>query len=132
MKIKNPFKKSSIAATAINVGVGGAANVAVDYAMSQFAPSVDPMYVRLGKVIAGAVAGSMVSNQWLRAAADGIATVGASELISSYVVSADDPDKPAGPAGLRPGTIGRLRAGNRAYRRAIHGTSGVGASFMGK
>lgn len=124
--MKNPFKKKSIMATVVNVGVGGAANVAIDYAMSQFGATVDPMYVRLGKVLVGAAAGSMVTNPYLRAAADGIATVGASELISSYVVSADPT------SGLRPGTIGRLRAGNRAYRRAIHGTNGVGASFMGK
>lgn len=124
--MKNPFKKSSIIDTVTNVGLGGAANVAVDYAVAQFAPTVDPMYVRIGKIVAGAVAGSMVSNKYLRAAADGIAVVGASELISGYV---------APTSGLPAGTIGRIRTGNRAYRRAIRGcqpTSGVGASFMGK
>ena len=32
---KNPFKKSSIIDTVVNVGVGGAANVAIDYVVEQ-------------------------------------------------------------------------------------------------
>lgn len=122
--MKNPFKKSSIMATVVNVGVGGAANVAVDYAVSQMGAAIDPMYVRIGKVVAGAVAGAMVTNPYLRAAADGIATVGASELISGYIAHAAAPS-----SGLPSGTIGRLRAGNRAYRRAIRGVQAP-SNFM--
>ena len=88
--MKNPFKKSSIVDTVVNVGIGGAANVAVDYVFG----SVDAL-ATLGdttknaiKIAAGAIAGSMISNKYARAAADGIAVVGASNLIASYLPGA--------------------------------------------
>ena len=33
--MKNPFKKQSIVDTLVNVGIGGAANVAVNYAFNR-------------------------------------------------------------------------------------------------
>lgn len=123
--MKNLFKKSNIIDTVVNVGVGGAANVAIDYAFSQ----VD-MLASLGettknaiKIAAGAVAGAMISNKYARAAADGIATVGAANLIASYMPEAKATE------GLPEGTIGRIRLGQRGFRRGK--VAGVhGADFM--
>lgn len=116
---KNPFKKSSIIDTVVNVGVGGAANVAFDYVVNQIdsVKSMGETTVNLLKIAAGAIAGSMVSNKIARAAADGVATVGVSNLISGLM--ADDTIPSATPTGALPrGTIGRVIPGNRAYRRA--------------
>lgn len=115
---KNPFKKSSIIDTVVNVGVGGAANVAFDYVVNQIdsVKSMGETTVNLLKIAAGAIAGSMVSNKIARAAADGVATVGASNLISGIMA---DTLPSATPTGALPrGTIGRVIPGNRAYRRA--------------
>lgn len=115
---KNPFKKSSIIDTVVNVGVGGAANVAFDYVVNQIdsVKSMGETTVNLLKIAAGAIAGSMVSNKIARAAADGVATVGASNLISGLMA---DTLPSATPTGALPrGTIGRVIPGNRAYRRA--------------
>lgn len=137
--MKNPFKKSSIVDTLINVGVGGAANVAMDYAFSMlpadtFATVENPDNIKnVIKIAVGALGGSMSKNKYVRAAVDGIATVGAANLISGYITPADGGDQKQ-----IPGVpfIGRLRAGQRGYRRAIRGTGKVGAingePFMSK
>lgn len=123
---KNPFKKSSIIDTVVNVGIGGAANVAIDYVVSQVdaIQSLGDTTINAGKIALGALVGSMVSNKMLRAAADGVATVGVSNLIAGLMNESDS--KPAsglpyGTVGLPYGTInGRRRVvpGNGAYRRA--------------
>ncbi len=129
--MKNPFKKSSIVDTIINVGVGGAANVAMDYARAQISTlaSLEDTTYNAIKIAVGALGGSMSKNKYLRAAVDGIATVGAANLISGYIT----PD--AAPAEGDP-FIGRLRPGQRGYRRAIRGTGKVGTingePFMSK
>lgn len=128
---KNLFKKSSIIDTVVNVGVGGAANVAVDYVVNQFdaIKSLGDTTVNAIKIAAGALVGSMVSNKVARAAADGVATVGAANLISGLM--ADTTTETT--SGLPYGTIGRVRPGVRAYRRAAHKVSGVNAgAVMGK
>ena len=133
--MKNPFKKSSIADTVVNVGIGGAANVAIDYAVSQIpqAAKADPMYINAGKIALGAIAGSMIGGKYakyLRAAADGVATVGASTLISSFIAE----ETPKAPEGLPGGTVGRVIPGNRRYMRRSAKVSGIGAAanaFMG-
>ena len=125
---KNPFKKKSIIDTVVNVGVGGAANVAIDYVVNQVEAikSLGDTTVNLIKVAAGALVGSMVENKVARAAADGVATVGVSNLISGLM--ADE-----GAAGLPQGTIGRVRLGNRAYKRVHRGAAGTPtAGVMGK
>ena len=73
--MKNPFKKSSIMDTVVNVGVGGAANVAVDYAWGKvdFLAGLGATTKNAIKIAGGAVLGSMVKNKYVRAAADGIA-----------------------------------------------------------
>lgn len=133
--MKNPFKKSSIIDTAINVGVGGAANVAMDYVFSQVEAlaSLEPMTKNIVKIVAGAVGGSMVSNKYVRAAADGVATVGVSNLIASYM-STEETTTPetAAPAGLAKGTIGRAyRMGQRGFRK-VSGIAGEAGAFMAK
>lgn len=128
---KNPFKKQSIIDTVVNVGIGGAANVAIDAVVGQFEAlqSLGDTTINALKIAAGAVVGSMVSDKFARAAADGIATVGVSNLIAGLMA---DEASPAPSNGLPYGTIGRVRLGNRAYRRA-HKVSGVNAgAVMGK
>ena len=112
--------------TVVNVGVGGAANVAMDYAFAKVdaLASLGGTTKKAIKIAVGAIGGAMTTNKYLRAAADGIATVGASELISSYI------DTPATTEGLPEGTIGRVRhLGQRGFKRAKVAGMG-GASFM--
>lgn len=129
---KNPFKKSSIIDTVVNVGIGGAANVAIDYVVNQVEAiqSLGDTTINALKIAAGAIVGSMVTDKFARAAADGVATVGVSNLIAG-LMSEDETPAPAN--GLPYGTIsGRVVPGNRAYRRAKK-VSGVNASsVMGK
>lgn len=106
---KNPFKKKSLTDTLMNVGIGGAANVAIDYVWEQV-DALQPYdeYKHIAKIVGGALAGSMVSAPWARAAADGIATVGVSNLIAGYLEKGtDEGKKPT--EGLPGGTIGALR-----------------------
>lgn len=127
---KNPFKKQSIIDTVINVGIGGAANVAIDYVVGQVdaIQSLGDTTINALKIAAGAVVGSMVSDKFARAAADGVATVGVSNLIAGLMKD----ETTEVPSGLPYGTIGRVRPGNRAYRRA-HKVSGVNAgAVLGK
>ena len=129
---KNPFKKQSIVDTVVNVGIGGAANVAIDYVVSQVEAiqSLGDTTINAAKIALGAVAGSMVSNKMLRAACDGIATVGVSNLVKGLMDG--DTTSKEDVKGLPYGTIGRVIPGNRAYRRARK-VSGVGAAtVMGK
>lgn len=129
---KNPFKKQSIVDTVVNVGIGGASNVAIDYVVRQVEAiqSLGDTTINAAKIALGAVAGSMVSNKMLRAACDGIATVGVSNLVKGLMEGTSTPNE--GAAGLPYGTIGRVIPGNRAYKRARK-VSGVGAAtVMGK
>lgn len=131
---KNPFKKQSIMDTVVNVGIGGAANVAIDYVVSQVEAiqSLGDTTINALKIAAGAVVGSMVSSKMARAAADGVATVGVSNLIAGLMADSETPSPSPGAGALPYGTIGRVRLGNRAYRRANR-VSGVNAgSVMGK
>lgn len=136
---KNPFKKSSIIDTVVNVGIGGAANVAIDYVVSQVdaIQSLGDTTINAGKIALGALVGSMVSNKMLRAAADGVATVGVSNLIAGLMSESESDTKPSsglpyGTVGLPYGTInGRRRVvpGNGAYRRAAK-IGAIGNSVM--
>lgn len=133
---KNPFKKQSIMDTVVNVGIGGAANVAIDAVVNQFdaIKGLGDTTVNAAKIALGAVLGSMVSNQYLRAACDGVATVGVANLIAGLMEDGSTP-APApgeGTSGLPYGTISGRCLGNRAYRRA-HKVSGCDATaVMGK
>lgn len=135
---KNPFKKSSIIDTVVNVGIGGAANVAIDYVVSQVdaIQSLGDTTINAGKIALGALVGSMVSNKMLRAAADGIATVGVSNLVAGLM---NEPESqpasglPRGTVGLPYGTVAggrRVLMGNQAYKRAAKRVGGIGNSLM--
>jgi hypothetical protein len=129
---KNPFKKQSIIDTVVNVGIGGAANVAIDYVVDQVdaLKSLGGTTINALKIAAGAVVGSMVTDKFARAAADGVATVGVSNLIAGLMAGEETP-APAN--GLPYGTIsGRVIPGNRAYRRARKVSGTPTAGVMGK
>ena len=77
----------------------------------------------------------MVSNKILRAACDGVATVGVANLIKGLIGDSTTEPKQEGTGVLPYGTIGRVRPGNRAYKRAMSAkrVSGVNAgAVMGK
>lgn len=121
---KNPFKKNSIIETAINVGTGGAANVVVDMAIESLLPNTSDMYVNAGKFIGGVVLGSMVGkSQMLRAAADGIATVGVSNLVKSLIADSESSESTKG---FKNAAMGRVRAGHSRLARRIKTRRGVG------
>lgn len=132
---KNPFKKQSIIDTVINVGIGGAANVAIDYVVNSVdaIKSLGDTTVNAAKIAIGAIAGSMVSNKMLRAACDGIATVGVSNLVAGLMEDQAAPSSGL-PYGTISGRIARVRPGNAAYRRArTRKVSGVNTgAVMGK
>lgn len=121
--------------TVVNVGIGGAANVAIDYVVSQVdaVKSLGDTTINAAKVALGAVVGSMVSNKMLRAACDGVATVGVSNLVSGLLADATPASgMPHGTIGLPNDTVGRIIPGNRAYRRAHRKVSGVATGVMGQ
>lgn len=126
--MKNPFKKSSIKDTVVAVGVGGAANVGFDYLYNLTGLSLGETTKNAIKIAGGAILGSMVSSKIARAAADGIAVVGVSDLIASYVGGSTS-TATAVTTGLPEGTIGKIRLGQRGFRRArVAGLAG--ADFM--
>ena len=132
---KNPFKKQSIIDTVVNVGIGGAANVAIDYVVGQVdaIKSLGDTTINAAKIALGAVVGSMVSNKMLRAACDGVATVGVSNLVSGLLADGTPASgMPYGTIGLPNDTVGRIIPGNRAYRRAHRKVSGVATGVMGQ
>ena len=123
---KNPFKKGNVVDTLINVGVGGAGNVAADYIIDSIQKDAkepwSPDTINLGKFIIGSVGSAMVSNKYAKALMDGFAVVGASNYISSLMAERQTT------SGVPAGTIGRARyiAPRRTYARRFAGkTSGV-------
>ena len=126
--MKNPFKKKSITDTLTNVGIGGAANAAIDYVWEQVSALADyDQYKHLIKVVGGVLAGTMISNKYARAAADGVATVGVSNLVADRIEESGSKDNAGNSTtGLPQGTIGyasRRRAGSAAYARASRRSS---------
>lgn len=132
---KNPFKKQSLTDTLVNVGIGGAANVAFDYVLDM----VDPAGTMLSgttknivKIVGGALVGGMVGGKMLRAATDGIAVVGVSNLISELMDGTEETPEPS-PAGLAPGTIGRVRTGDPYFKKkAKKNGFSIAGSFISK
>lgn len=137
MKRKNPFKKGSLTDTLVNVGIGGASNVAIDYVFDMLPAEINTSTTKnLIKVVGGAVVGGMINNKFARAAADGIAVVGVSNLISELAFGGSSSEDTKSPAGLPAGTIGalrpRVRLGNNYFKtrsRRISGTESAGDGF---
>lgn len=131
MKGLKSFNTKAAIQTAISVGVGGAGSAALDWVLKKY--DVLPAEwgntaVQAGKVIVGAVAGSMVKNSYVKSAFDGIATVAAANLVADML-----PEETATAAGLPNGMIGRVRMGQRGFRRAaVRGTNGTPSAFMSK
>lgn len=130
--MKNPFSKSSIVDTVVNVGLGGAANVAMDYAVEnvEALQSLDEQTVNIVKIAVGAIGGSMMSGKYAkytRPAFDGIATVGAANLIKSYIkTEKKDDEKTPGTGGMP--FIGRVKG--RTFKKGVRGLGAV--TFQGK
>lgn len=131
-KNRNPFKKQSIIDCAINVGLGGASNVAIDYAIDMVKESagveIEDMYVNIGKFVIGAVGSSMVTNKYLKSAMDGVAVVGVSNLVKGLMEDSGTTGSGEGAtpaAGVPAGTVGRIvRTPNIRYARAMRGKEG--------
>lgn len=114
---KNPFKRQNIIDAAINVGIGGVANVAVDYAVSNIdmLATQSDRTINIGKFVVGAIGSTMVSDKMIKAAMDGIAVVGVSNLAKSFMA----PDvTDGGTTGVAATTIGRVRRMRPGLRRA--------------
>lgn len=133
-KIKNPFKKQNVMATLVNVGIGGAGNVAIDYAVAKYNESattkLEDNTVNLIKFVGGALGSAMVGNKYVKAALDGVGVVGASNYLSSLInddtdTSAAAAEKTTTTSGVPASTIGRLRrigrirTGNAGYARRV-------------
>ena len=118
-KMKNPFKKQNVMDTIVTVGLGGAANVAIDAVVDGYNESattpVDDVYVHAGKFVIGAIGSAMVENRYAKAALDGVGVVGASNLIT-YLMEDKPTKKPeTKTAGIPYGTIGRIKTPNAGY-----------------
>lgn len=138
---KNPFKKQGAMDTLVNVGVGGAANVAFDMLYNSVIEGMDERpsdTVENGiKLAIGILGGTMTNNKYIGAATHGIAVVGVSNLVAGLMddttdnTNKDKEGEPEKTSGLAPGTIGRARLGNPTYRRMMgrRSVNGLG-NFM--
>ena len=141
--MKKPFKKEAMKQTIGATVLGGAANAAVDIAFERFnfLSDVDQTYIDLGKVVLGALVGSMSKSKTVHAITDGIAVVGASSLATSLINKAWDEISPSNSSndndasqasGLPYGTVGRAYAGDPYYRKHARKGFTVGSPFVGK
>ena len=135
--MKNPFKKQSIVDTLVNVGVGGAANVLIDYAITllpaETQKTLEGTTTHIAKIAIGALGGSMAKNKYLRAATDGIAVVGVSNWVNELMTGEEKTTNNGGengPSGAPFIGTGRIRTGQRGFRKGIRGTGSV--AFMGE
>lgn len=139
--MKNPFKLKNVISSATAIALGGAGNVAMDYAFKNISflqtlgenGSTTPDTTKNAiKVAVGAVGGSLVPTKygWLKSALDGTAIVGASELINGLIG-----DTTAAPAGLPKGTIGytpsrSYKLGQKGFRKVSGVAGNAASSFM--
>lgn len=140
---KNFFKKESATASLMNVAIGGASNVAIDTVISSMQDEAKEAsktledrektqrYINIGKIIGGILIGSMSSNKVIKAVGDGVATVGVSNLVASFMGDTAAAGNSNGTAGL-PDMMGAVsmrpahtayveRAKTRAKRTAVSG-----------
>ena len=127
------MKKQNVVDTAISLALGGGANVVVDYATSSIdaLASVDEKWINAGKLVIGAVGSAFFGNKMAKDALNGIAVVGASNLIKGLMNQTPAVDN-GGASGVPYGTVGRLnrrRLPNRRLTSTIRNTmNGVPAS----
>ena len=134
MKFKK-FNTKSVIATGTAVLAAGAGSAVADWLLTKYdvIPAEYAEYTNVGKVLLGAVAGSMMTNQIAKSAFDGIATVGAANLVAGWLPT-ETKDEPAAAAGIDPQSmIGRLRMGQKGFRRAgVRGVASTPAALMNK
>lgn len=133
MKGFKKFNTKSVIATGTAVLAAGAGSAVADWLLAKYdiVPDDYKEYTNVGKVLIGAVAGSMMTNQIAKSAFDGIATVGAANLVAGWLpteTKKDGGEEQKGSGYLPEGTIGRLRMGQRGFRKGIRGVNG--AAFM--
>lgn len=127
--MKKLFSKSGAMSTLVNVGIGGAANVAADSIFESFdiiAKQTDTVKNAI-KVGVGILGGVISKEPMVHAAVDGIAVVGVSDLMKGLIKE----NRTDAPAGLPAGTIGRAPM-RRGVRRSVRGTGALSTGFMGK
>lgn len=131
MKKGNPFKKENVMDTAIKVGIGGAANVALDYIINSVdaIKDVDSKIINGVKFVAGTVGSAMLSDKMAKAALDGVAVVGVSNLVSSLMSDDTTEEKTSG---VPAGTVGRIRVvpGHTQYAKAVKKSVSGTANFV--
>lgn len=136
--MKKVFQKQSIVDTLTNVGIGGAANVAIDYLITML-PAETQAQVQgttknIIKIALGAIGGSMATNKYLRAATDGIAVVGVSDWVNELMTGEEEKNANKGGENGTGGApfigTGRIRTGQRGFRKSVRGTGSV--AFMGE
>lgn len=130
------FKMNSAISNATAMALAGAAGAGVDWALKKYdviPGDWDETVVNAAKVLGGAVLASMVDSKTLygipKAVGDGIATVGAYNLVAGWLPT-ETKESAAAAAGIDPQSmIGRIRMGQKGFRKA--GIRGVnGAAFM--
>lgn len=129
MKLFKSFNSKSAIATGTSVFFAGAGSAAADWALAKWdvIPAEYAQYTNIGKVLVGAVVGSMAKNQIVKSVFDGIATVGAANLVEGWL-----PTEAKATEGLPEGMIGRLRMGQRGFRRGVRGVNATPAALMSK
>ena len=133
--MKKAFKLNSAISTGVSMAVAGAGSAVVDWALEKYnlVPAEwQKTTVNIVKIAGGAVLGSMFdAKKWYgvpKAIGDGVATVAAANLVSSLL-----PENSTDAAsGLPEGTIGRLRMGQRGFRRARVAGLGVQNGVIAK
>lgn len=135
--MKNPFKKSSAIQTAVTVLGAGAGSAVVDWLLEKYNiidENWEKTTVNAVKIAGGAIAGAMIPNKGMwyglaKSACDGVATVAAADLVKSFLPV----NTTSTTEGLPSGTIsGRLRMGQRGFRKAVRGVNGTASAIMGK
>lgn len=132
MKGFKSFNSKSAIATGVSVLVAGAGSSVVDWLLAKYnvlPADWEKTTVNVGKVAVGAIVGSMVKNTIVKSAADGIATVAAANLVSGLLPDVEGTETASG---LPEGTIGRLRMGQRGFRRARIAGLGVQNGVIAK
>ena len=124
---KKLFDTKNIIDTAVNVGIGGAANVAIDYAVQnvEALSDMEQSTINLGKFALGVIGSAMVSDKMVKAAFDGVATVGISNFVANILNSDNQATTtagvPAGTIGARKYVPSRRALANRLRKQQVSG-----------